>query len=149
MPGQELGGRVISLGQVDPLTNLQTVRIAVANPRGALKTGAFATAEIIVRTDRQAVVVPKSAVLQKEEKQTVFVVAPDGVAHETTVTTGAEQGTNIEITRGVTAGQKVVTQGSYTLSDGAKVTEASSGGEGGEKPEAEKKPEAGEKPKEP
>ena len=122
--GNAHGGRVISVGQVDPQTNLLSVRIEIANPDGALKAGQFANAEIVLRTEPSAVVVPKQATLTKDGKQVVFEVGADGVAHQKAVELGMEQGDFIEVTKGLKSGVKVVLLGQYELADGAKVMEA-------------------------
>lgn len=125
VPGTAFGGRVLSIGQVDPLTNLLTVRIAVANSGAALRAGTFATAEIILRTDPRAVVVPKQAIVTKDGAAVVYVVGPDDTAHSHPVTTGVEQGGLVQIIQGVKAGDKVIKLGQYAIADGAKVKEAS------------------------
>jgi RND family efflux transporter MFP subunit len=121
LPGRGFAGRVVSVGQVDPQTNLLAVRISIANPTGRLKIGSFATAEIILHTDPQAVVVPKQAVIAREGKSVVFVVGPDNVAHQKEVTLGPEQGSMVQILLGVNPGQPVIRLGEYELEDGAKV----------------------------
>jgi RND family efflux transporter MFP subunit len=128
-PGRSYAGRVVSVGQVDPATNLLTVRVAVTNPGQTLKVGAFATAEIILRTNPRAIVVPNAAVVNKEGKLVVFVVGGDNVAHQREVTTGAEQGDVIEIVGGIMPDARVIRLGQYELSDGAKVKAAAAGGE--------------------
>ncbi len=120
-PGRDFPGRVLDVGQVDPQTNLMTVRIAVQNTGGRLRTGAFATVQMILRRDPYAVVVPNQAVISKEGKPVVFVVTPDNIAHQREVSTGAEQDDVVQILSGVNAGQKVIRLGQYELSDGAKV----------------------------
>jgi RND family efflux transporter MFP subunit len=130
LPGRQFMGRVVSVGQVDPQTNLLAVRISVANPTGRLKVGTFATAEIILRTDPQAVVVPKQAVLTREGKSVVFVVDPDNVAHQKEVTVGAEQGSSVQILLGVKPGDQVIRLGAYELDDGAKVRPQAAAGSG-------------------
>jgi HlyD family secretion protein len=114
-------GRVVSVGQVDPQTNLLPVRISVANPTERLKTGTFATAEIILHIDPRAVVVPKQAVITRDGKSVVFVVGHDNVAHQKEVTLGAEQGSMVQILQGVRPGDPVIRLGQYELEDGAKV----------------------------
>ncbi len=123
-PGRVFAGRVLSVGQVDPQTNLLSLRIAVQNPNGTLKAGSFATAEIVLHTDPRAVVVPKQAVISKDGKPVVFVVGADNIAHQKEVTVGAEQNGQVEIARGVASGERVVVLGQYELEDGGKVEEA-------------------------
>jgi HlyD family secretion protein len=121
LQGRSFMGHVVSVGQVDPQTNLLAVRIGVANPTGRLKVGTFATAEIILRTDPRAVVVPKEAVITRDGKSVIFVVGHDDVAHQKEVTLGAEQGSMVQILRGVAAGEQVIRLGEYELEDGATV----------------------------
>src|SRR5262249_52048667 len=118
LPDRSFSGRVLNVGQVDPQTNLLSVRLAVFNAQGTLKTGTFATADIILRTNPRAVVVPKQAIVTKEGKPVVFVVGPDSIAHQKEVVTGAEANGLIEIEKGVTSGEKVIRLGQYELSDG-------------------------------
>lgn len=120
---QMVNGRVISAGQVDPQTNLMTVRIAVDNPLSRLKAGAFAVAAIVLRVDHSAIIVPKQAVVSREGKSVVYTVK-DGVAHEDQVTLGPEHGDTVEILNGLKRGDTVIRVGQYELADGAKVKPA-------------------------
>jgi HlyD family secretion protein len=119
--GRILHGETISVGEVDPQSGMLSVRIAVPNPSGLLKTGVFASADIVVRTNPRAVVVPKSAVITRGEKPVVFLVGSDDTAHQIAVSTGVVEGDVIEILRGVKPGDRVIVRGQYELSDGAKV----------------------------
>ena len=123
-------GRVVTVGQVDPQSNLLAVRIRVPNPGGRLKVGSFATAEIILHTDPQAVVVPKEAVITREGKSVLFVVGSDDVAHQKAVTLGAQQRAMVQILLGVSPGDTVIRVGQYELTDGAKVRRASAAASG-------------------
>lgn len=114
-------GRVVSVGQVDPQTNLLAVRISVANPAGRLKVGTFASVEIILHTDPEAVVVPKQAVITRDGKSVVFVAGPENEAHQKEVTLGPEQGAMVQILLGVKSGEQVIRLGQYEIDDGAKV----------------------------
>lgn len=137
-PGRVFGGCVLSVGQIDPQTNLLAVRIGVTNSSGVLKAGEFAFADIIIRREPGAVVVPKQAVLARENKNVVFVVGADKLAHERTVTTGAEKGDLVAITQGLKAGEHIVRLGQYELTDGAAVREAEKNTEGETKEDKEK-----------
>src|SRR5262249_52364195 len=124
LPGVVFPGRVLSVGQVDPQTNLLTVRISVSGNGGRLRSGGFASAAIVVRTNPRAVTVPKAAVVTKEGKDTVFLATPDNKATQKEVSVGAEQGNAVEIRSGVKAGDKVITEGQYELPDGAPIKPA-------------------------
>jgi RND family efflux transporter MFP subunit len=114
--------RVLSVGQVDPQTGLLPVRIPVDNADARLRSGAFAQAAIVVSTDPQAVLIPKSAVVNREGKTLVFVAGTDGKAHAREVALGAEEGTRVAVQRGVQPGERVIRAGQYALPDGAPIT---------------------------
>lgn len=116
-------GRVISVGQVDPQTNLMPLRISVANAGGSLKAGAFAVAHIVLKTDHRAIVVPKQAVVTREGKALLFTIG-DGLAQQREVTVGAERDGMLEIVKGLKRGETVIRLGQYELTDGAKVKPA-------------------------
>lgn len=119
-PNHVFAGRVVSVGEVDPQSGLLSVRITVNNPDGVLKVGAFASADIVVNSNPEAIIVPKAAVVNREDKSVVFVVK-DGKAQLREVTQGSEQGSDVEIVRGISDGDQVISLGQYELTDGAEV----------------------------
>ncbi|MCW3099490.1 MAG: family efflux transporter, subunit, partial [Chthonomonadaceae bacterium] len=100
------------------------VRIVVYNAGSSLRVGGYALAEIVLKTDSHAVVVPKQAVLAHDGKSVVFVVGKDDVAHQKEVTLGPERNGFVAITEGLTADTRIVNLGGYELAEGAKVKEA-------------------------
>lgn len=121
IPGLDLKGSVITVGQVDPQTNLMKVRLSADNHEGTARPGAYLSAVVVLRTNSHAVVVPAVCVVQKEGKDGIFQVSADGVAHFREIHSGAAGKPGIEIIEGVKAGDRVVSTGQYELSDGAKV----------------------------
>jgi HlyD family secretion protein len=124
VPGKTFSGSVLSVGQVDPQTNLLAVRIAVYNAGTLLRVGGYALAEIVLHTDPHAIVVPKQAILAHDGKSVVLVVGKDDVAHQKEVTLGPERSGFVAVTKGLAAGTRIVDLGGYELADGAKVKEA-------------------------
>jgi HlyD family secretion protein len=122
-PHQVVAAQVSSVGQIDPQTNLLSVRLTVSNKAAVLRAGAFAGAEIIIQTKPLAVVVPKASVLARDGKNLVLVVGADSKAHERPVTLGDERGGLTEITSGLKSGERVIREGGYQLDDGAAVEE--------------------------
>ncbi len=123
-PGKTYTGSVLSIGQVDPQTNLLAVRISVYSAGDSLRVGGYALAEIVLHTDPHAIVVPKQAILSHDGKSVVFLVGKDDVAHQKEVTVGPERNGFVAITEGLTDGARIVNLGGYELTDGAKVKEA-------------------------
>lgn len=127
-PGMVVAGHVLSVGQVDPQGNLLSVRITF-DRANRWRTGAFASAEIVLETHRRAALIPRAAVLTREDRTVVYVVSADGIAHETPVTLGPERGDLVEVRMGLRAGQQVIRLGQYELADGARVSRAPAPGE--------------------
>lgn len=73
------------------------------------------------------VLVPKSAVVQRDGKNVVFVVA-NGHLRQTPVTTGVDFSDLKQVTQGLEAGVEVVTAPSADLKDGEKVQVKAAGG---------------------
>jgi multidrug efflux pump subunit AcrA (membrane-fusion protein) len=119
---------------LDPSSTTVQVWIEAPNPGGRLRPGASVRASITARTVPDAIVVPAGAILTDDEgAHTVMVLGKDGKAHARAVETGIRQGDAIQITRGLAAGETVVTTGAYGLPDGTAVkvepAPAASGGE--------------------
>jgi RND family efflux transporter MFP subunit len=97
-----------------------TVEAVVPNPNGVLKPGFFATARVEQPAKTPGVVVPADAVQTSAGTSRVYVVNGDHV-EERVVTIGEVLGEQIEITKGVKAGERVATNNLAQLVDGAKV----------------------------
>jgi membrane fusion protein (multidrug efflux system) len=79
----------------------------VPNPSLALQAGLFAEADVVVDSEAQAMVIPKTAVSRFAGVQKVWVVA-EGVAKQQTIRTGREDNERVEILKGLTADTVVV-----------------------------------------
>ncbi|MDP3014550.1 MAG: hypothetical protein Q8M92_09925, partial [Candidatus Subteraquimicrobiales bacterium] len=76
--------------------------------------------DIIETSKENVLVVPLGAVLEKEEKNVVYVVE-DGVVSEQEVETGLSDEAYVEIKSGLKEGEEVVISGADKLKDGDKV----------------------------
>jgi multidrug efflux pump subunit AcrA (membrane-fusion protein) len=107
---------------LDPGSSTVEVWVQAANPEQRLKPGSSAQIEMVARSVPDALVVPAAAIVHDSNgANAVMVVGPDSKAHQTSVQLGVKQGDDVQITSGVNAGERVVTQGAYGLPDGAKV----------------------------
>ncbi len=99
------------------------VEIAIDNADLRLKPGMFAKVKIPVEIHKDAILLPRSAVIEDSVRQTqiVFVVA-DGHSKRRQVAIGLAEGSHLEITSGVSEGERVVIAGQHTLKDGEEVT---------------------------
>jgi len=99
---------------VDESTRTLLVEAEVPNREGALRPGAFATAEIVVDPEQPAVLVPATALTTFAGVTKVMSVA-DGRVVERRVRVGRRVGDRVEVLEGLSAGEPVVDEpGSLT-----------------------------------
>ena len=119
-PDESFSGRLVSIGDViDPQTRTAAARFDVANPKGQLKLGMFTTVEVPIGTGRAALAVPTDAVQSYEGKSVVFVRTSPSQFAVRPVETGRAAAGLTEITRGLHAGDAVVTQGAFQVKSAA------------------------------
>jgi membrane fusion protein (multidrug efflux system) len=114
-----------TLSRVGAASNAQARSLAfeavLPNADHRLRPGFFGRAEIVVRRDEGAVLVPRSAVITFAGVTKLFVIE-DGVAREQDVVTGIDLGDGwVEVTRGVSLGMSVATSGLAKLVSGTRV----------------------------
>ncbi len=115
LPGRTFQGTVTFVApQLDEKTRTLTARIEVANPRGDLRPGMYATAEL-ERASHNALSVPLTAVLPTGTKDIVFVNRGDGRFLPREVHVGARGDSLIEIVAGLKPGDEVVASATYLL----------------------------------
>lgn len=96
--------------------------VEAANQAGTLRPGSTVQLHITAQTIQNAITVPTVALLKTPEgATTVMVVGKDSRAHQTEVETGVHSGEFVQITKGLDAGQTVVTTGAYGLPDNSLV----------------------------
>jgi membrane fusion protein, multidrug efflux system len=117
---------------VDATTGTIRMKAAFANADHALWPGLFVQVTVILRTDPTAVVVPSAAVQASQSGQFVYVVTADRTAEIRNVVVERQQGDDVVIAKGVSAGDEVVTDGQLRLTPGARVTTGTRGEGGGQ-----------------
>ena len=107
-----------TISYVGPLVGEQTrtalARIVLPNPSGHWRPGLFVTGHVVVKDTDVPLLVPKTALQTLEERPTVFVETAEGWKPQP-VTLGRSNDTHVEITAGLTPGQRYVTSGAFTL----------------------------------
>lgn len=97
-----------------------TVEALVANPNGLLKPGLFATAEIDQAAPTPGILVPAAALQGSAGSSRVYVVKGDRV-EERLVTIGQTVDQQVEIVKGLSAGETIAASQVAQLRDGALV----------------------------
>jgi multidrug efflux pump subunit AcrA (membrane-fusion protein) len=109
---------------ITPALELQSrtaeIQISIPNPGLVLKPGMFGRAEILLRTNPQAVLVPIQSLMTEGGQDSVYILKDDKVARRP-VRKGAVRDTVVEVLQGVVPGEQVITAGQTALKDGAKV----------------------------
>nr|WP_295836696.1 efflux RND transporter periplasmic adaptor subunit [uncultured Azospirillum sp.] len=119
--GRSFDGTVYA---IDPLVDVNgralAIRARVPNPDGSLRPGLFARVSLTLTTVPDAVLVPEQAIVAFGKDQYVFKVV-DGKVAQTKVTLGERRNAEVEISKGLTPGDMVVTAGQLKIRDGAPV----------------------------
>ena len=107
---------------VDSETRSLRARARCANPDGELLPGAFADVELAINEIDDALTVPAIAIIPELGSKKVFVVE-DGKAAPRLVETGIRTDTEVQVTRGLAAGDRVIVSAIQRLSSGLPVRE--------------------------
>ncbi|MGI8789184.1 MAG: efflux RND transporter periplasmic adaptor subunit [Pyrinomonadaceae bacterium] len=120
---RKFGGTVTAINPaVDPTTRSAIVEVSIENNENALRTGMFATSQIVRQGGSDGVFIPKAAVYNDQATQSyrVFVIQ-NGAAKLRVVQLGTEENDYIQILSGVNADETVATSNLEKLYEGAKV----------------------------
>ncbi|WP_097026532.1 efflux RND transporter periplasmic adaptor subunit [Clostridium peptidivorans] len=101
-------------------TQLFDVNIEIDNKDNEIKSGMFANIKLSTNTKKNALIVKSEAVLQKEDKNIVYIVK-DNKTMEKQVSIGIDNGDFAEITSGLSQGDKVVIKGQHYVENDEKV----------------------------
>ena len=108
--------------QVDSTTGTVRLKAVFYNEDGMLFPNQFVNAQLLVDTNRSAVVVPNAAVQRGPTSAYVYVVQPDERVKLRDVQVGLTEGADTAITSGLAAGEIVVTDGIDKLKNDALVS---------------------------
>ena len=119
---QSFPGKIYALEpSVDEQTRTLLVRARVANPELKLRPGMFARVQLTLGVRENAVWIPEEAIVPRGQGSTVFRVV-DGKAELVRVQTGTRKVGEVEIMKGIAAGDLVVTEGTQRLVPGMQVS---------------------------
>jgi HlyD family secretion protein len=124
------GGRITVVNRaIDPAKRTVEVWCEIANAGGKVRAGAFGNVAITTGAVPNALVVPISAVQFAEgtNSGSVYVVDAKQVAHKVEVETGERSQGNVQVTKGLNAGDQVIIEGGYGLPDGTQVKSSEAG----------------------
>jgi HlyD family secretion protein len=135
-PDKLFHGRIEKVSPtLNPDTRMFSAEIGVVNGEGLLRPGMFTRVTLSVDPHPNALLVPKEAVLYREEysanagssrgevlRSHYLFVVDNGRARMRTIVLGHESSTAVEVSEGLERGERVVIRGLHQLKDGDRVT---------------------------
>lgn len=125
LPGERFAGKVsLVYPEIRTETRTAKVRIELANLNGALLANMLADVEIESGSPAPVVSVPETAVIDTGDRQIVFVDLGAGRFEPRDVKLGMRGNTEIAITDGIKAGERVVVAANFLLDAESNLTSA-------------------------
>ncbi len=124
-PGRVFPGKVVFIGAtLSPDNKTFLVEAIVPNPGYALKPEMVGRMTILRASRERTILMPEEAVQQIDRNRLVLYVEKEGKANERVVGLGARNGSMVEVTAGLSPGDRVITTGYKGLVNGQPVTVA-------------------------
>ncbi|MGB6538379.1 MAG: efflux RND transporter periplasmic adaptor subunit [Xanthobacteraceae bacterium] len=117
----ETGVLTVINNQVNTTTGTATLQATFANKDEALWPGEYVSVQLVLGIRRNVVTVPASAVMVGPNGDYVYVIGSDNKVKRVAVEQSARHGGVSVISKGLSAGQKVVATGQYRLDNGTVV----------------------------
>lgn len=103
---------------LNPDSKTMPVQAIFKNPDGLLKPGMFIRIRLLVRKISGALTIPDKALLTRNSLTFVYVVDRRGIVQERRIQPGEDNGTNVEILKGLSPGDLVVVSGKHQVLPG-------------------------------
>ncbi len=130
-PGAAFDGEISAINPgIDAATRALQVQATFHNPDGRLRSGMFASVEVLLPEAEKVVYVPLSALVYNPYGDAVYVVEDKGrdeagqpnlVVRQQFVQAGVTRGDLVALVKGVSAGDQIVTTGQLKLRNGTRV----------------------------
>lgn len=118
-PSRSFSAHVIgNSGAINQQTGTFQVQLIADNADGALKPGGYAQVRFDVRGQGGTVQIPSSALIFRAHGTQIATVGADHHIHLRPITVGRDLGQTVEVTAGLSTGQKIVDNPPDSLADG-------------------------------
>ena len=127
LPGNNYSGKIIFIDPViDPVTRVAKVRVESGNKNGMFKPGMFATGHVssVLEGYNDKIVIPKSSVLWTGKRSVVYVKhsgSNEYVFKMKEIELGPMLGESYVVMNGLTEGEEIVTQGTFSVDAAAQL----------------------------
>jgi len=116
LPGQRFKGQLTYIyPELDPRTRTLKVRLLVNNPDLKLKPNMFAQVRIYGGPKQDVIKIPREALIVTGARESVVLDMGEGKFKPVDVSTGMRSQGDVEILKGLKAGQKVVVSGQFLI----------------------------------
>ncbi len=120
--GSAWAGRVREISpSADPVTRTYQVRTSIVNPPASLRLGMTVSVTLPLVGGAPNVVLPSTAIFQKDGKPAVWIVKADNTVELRSVAVERYDTERVYVADGLRTGERVVTAGVHRLSAGEKV----------------------------
>jgi cobalt-zinc-cadmium efflux system membrane fusion protein len=117
IPGRHCAGPMATLDPaLKPETRRVNAYVVCSNQDGRLRPGVFASAKLNIPAD-PSILVPKSALLMNNDQVSLFIETSPRVFQRRVVTITYDEGDEVRVQSGLSAGERVVTSGAILLND--------------------------------
>ncbi|MEP7365505.1 MAG: efflux RND transporter periplasmic adaptor subunit [Acidobacteriota bacterium] len=125
---QVFEGKVTRVSPVlDVATRSALVEVEIQNKGVGLKAEMFARVTLDLANFRQAVLIPREALVYRGQQPGVYTLSADNKPSFRDIEPGVTQGDDVEVLTNLSPGTRIVTKGSSMLSDGVQVRVAGEG----------------------
>ncbi|HEY1467973.1 MAG TPA: MdtA/MuxA family multidrug efflux RND transporter periplasmic adaptor subunit [Candidatus Acidoferrum sp.] len=115
-------GKLLTIdNQIDPTTGTYKLKSIFSNADNSLFPNQFVNVHLLVDTKKNVVMVPTAAILRGAQGIYVFLVGADNTVKVRNITVAETNGNVTGVSKGLAAGEMVVTDGQDKLQDGSKV----------------------------
>ena len=118
--GQPVTGLITAVSAGSDTQSLKTLlRIHIDDVSNTIYLGDFLHGQILIPRSEEAVSIPRNAIVSRGGDQVVFVLNKDNIVKEQSIKTSSEHSGFIDVTEGLVADQKIVTEGQQYLINGS------------------------------
>ncbi len=112
---------------VDAASRTKEIILNFDKKDSRINAGMFAKVTLYTRDFTGAVIMPSDSVVTKDSKQYAYVIKDDSTVEQREITLGNSVDGMVQVLKGIKEGERIVTEGQTSLSDGAKVLDITMG----------------------
>jgi RND family efflux transporter MFP subunit len=105
---------------IDPKSRTFTLELTVDNADGLLRPGMYTTVEVVLMQQQDTLLIPASALIQKDDKSFVYLAQHNSPARAvlTEIETGIITSDRVEVLSGLDSSSIIIYEGNAFLEDG-------------------------------